>query len=108
MDRKKKTRLVQDGWRVGTAEEFLELSAEESALIELKLALSDDLRTRRLSKGVTQGELAKRIGSSQSRVAKMEAADASVTMDLLVRAHLALGATPKDLAKTIGRASKAA
>jgi len=104
MDRQKKTRLAQNGWRVGTTEEFLELSGEESALIQLKLALSDDLRARRLSKGVTQGELAKRIGSSQSRVAKMESADASVTMDLLVRAHLALGATPRDLAKTIARA----
>lgn len=108
MDKTKKARLARNGWRVGSVQEFLELSAEESALIELKLALSGDLRERRLARGVTQQELARRLGSSQSRVAKMEAADSSVSMDLLVRAHLALGATPRDLARAIGKASKAA
>jgi ribosome-binding protein aMBF1 (putative translation factor) len=108
MEKAKKARLGKHGWRVGSPQEFLGLSAQESALIELKLALSDALRRRRLAKGMTQGELAKRLGSSQSRVAKMEASDPSVTMDLLVRAHLALGATPRDLAKAIEKASKAA
>ena len=108
MEKTKKARLARSGWRVGSVQEFLGLSREESALIELKLALSGDLRERRLAKGVTQEELAKRLGSSQSRVAQMETADPSVSMDLLVRAHLALGATPKDLARAIGKASKAA
>ena len=107
MEKSKKAKLTKAGWHVGTTDEFLGLTSEEAALIELKLALSDELRARRVAKGVTQGELAKRLGSSQSRVAKMEAADASVTMDLLVRAHLALGATPKDLARTIGKAKAA-
>jgi len=107
MEKSKKAKLTNAGWHVGTTDEFLGLTSEEAALIELKLALSDELRARRVAKGVTQGELAKRLGSSQSRVAKMEAADASVTMDLLVRAHLALGATPKDLARTIGKAKAA-
>jgi len=107
MEKSKKAKLAKAGWHVGTTDEFLGLTSEEAALIELKLALSDELRARRVAKGVTQGELAKRLGSSQSRVAKMEAADASVTMDLLVRAHLALGATPKDLARTIGKAKAA-
>ena len=39
------------------------------------------------------------VGSSQSRVAKMEAADASVSVDLLIRSLLKLGAARKDLAK---------
>jgi ribosome-binding protein aMBF1 (putative translation factor) len=108
VDKAKKTRLEKQGWRIGSAEEFLGLSAAEAALIELKLALSDSLRRRRLASGMTQGELAKRLRSSQSRIAKMEASDPSVTMDLLVRAHLALGATPRDLAKTIEKASRAA
>lgn len=108
MDKAKKSRLEKRGWRVGGAEEFLGLDAAEAAMIELKLALSDSLRRRRLETGMTQEDLAKRLGSSQSRVAKMEASDTSVTMDLLVRAHLALGATPRDLAKVIERASKAA
>lgn len=55
MERKKKTELAKNGWRVGSADEFLELSAEESALIELELALSDDLRVRRVAKGSREG-----------------------------------------------------
>jgi len=108
VDKAKKAKLAQRGWRVGSAEDFLELSPEESALIEMKLALGAGLRERRSAKGVTQAELARKLGSSQSRVAKMEAADPSVTLDLLVRAYLALGATPRDLARAIGRATKAA
>lgn len=108
MEKTKRSRLGRSGWRVGSVQEFLELRPEEAAMIELKLALSDGLRTRRLAKRVTQGELARRLGSSQSRVAKMEASDPSVSMDLLVRAHLALGATTRDLARAIGKASKAA
>ena len=106
MDKAKKTKLARHGWTVGTTEEFLGLSAEEAALIDLKLALSGDLRVRRVTKGITQAELAGRLGSSQSRVAKMEGADPTVTIDLLIRAHLALGATPRDLARAIGKASK--
>ncbi len=108
MDKAKKARLEKRGWRVGGAEDFLGLDAAEAALIEMKVALSTSLRTRRMAKGLTQGDLAKQLGSSQSRIAKMEASDPSVTVDLLVRAHLALGATPKDLAKTIQKAHKAA
>ena len=108
MEKTKRNKLERRGWRVGGVAEFLELSDAEAALIELKLALGNALRQRRLAKGMTQGELAKQLGSSQSRIAKMEASDPSVTMDLLVRAHLALGATAKDLAKAIERAAKAA
>lgn len=107
MENTKKSTLAKSGWRVGSVKQLLGLTQEEAALIELKLALSGDLRERRLANGVTQGELAKRLGSSQSRVAKMETSDPSVSMDLLVRAHLALGATPRDLARAIGRAAKA-
>lgn len=108
MDKAKKARLVKRGWRIGSAADFLDLNDAEAALIELKVALGGALRQRRVAKGLTQGELAKQLGSSQSRIAKMEASDPSVTMDLLVRAHLALGATTKDLAKAIERSSRAA
>jgi phage-related protein len=108
VDRAKKAKLAQRGWRVGSAEDFLELTPEEAALIELKLALSGGLKERRLASGVTQTQLARRLGSSQSRVAKMEAADPSVTVDLLIRGYLALGATPRDVARAIGKASRAA
>src|SRR3989304_879746 len=101
MEKRKKKRLEAKGWRVGTASEFLGLSDEESRYIELKLALSENLRKRRLSRRLTQEQLAKLLSSSQSRVAKMEAGDPSVSLDLLVRSLLALGTSERDLAKVI-------
>ena len=101
MNKTKRAKLEAHGWRVGTTADFLNLSPEEAAFVETKLALSHSLRTRRAAEHVTQSALAKRLKSSQSRVAKMEAADPSVSVDLLLRALYALGATPKDIAKTL-------
>ena len=103
--RREKKRLEAAGWKVGDAAEFLEMSDEEAAFVELKLALSDFLRTLRVKHGWTQTYVATLIGSSQSRVAKMEAADASVSVDLLVKTLFALGASRKDLGRVIGRAA---
>ena len=103
MEPKKKTRLESAGWRVGGAGDFLELSEEESTFVELKLALSSGLKDLRTEQGLTQGDLAERLGSSQSRVAKMEASDPSVSLDLLIRGLLAAGATKKDIAAAITR-----
>jgi DNA-binding transcriptional regulator YiaG len=103
MDSKKKAKLESAGWRVGDAGDFLELSGEELAFVELKLALSSGLKDLRAEQGLTQGDLAERLGSSQSRVAKMEASDPSVSLDLLVRGLLAAGATKKDIASAITR-----
>lgn len=97
----KKKRLEAGGWRVGTVEEFLELSAEESEYIELKLSLSEGVRRRRAERRLTQAEMAKLLKSSQSRIAKMEAGDPSVSLDLLVRSLLALGASRSELARLI-------
>ena len=82
---------------MGSVADFLELSAAEAALVELKLTLGRTLRERRTERGLTQAELARQLQSSQSRVAKMEAADASVSVDLLVRSLLVLGATAEEL-----------
>lgn len=101
MDKRKQTRLAKKGWRVGTATDFLDLSAEESAYVEMKLALSEKLKERRARKKLTQAELAKAIESSQSRVAKMEAGDPTVSIDLLVKSLLALGVSKKELGRTI-------
>lgn len=101
MEKRKRQRLESAGWAVGSAEEFLKLSEAESALIDLKLLLSRLHRERRKSVGVSQQALAKRIHSSQSRVAKMEAGDPSVSMDLLVRSLLVLGTPARKLARTI-------
>ena len=101
MKKSKRAKLKAAGWAVGSVQEFLGLSDAEAALIEVKLALSRTLRDRRQRRGVSQVELAKRLGSSQSRVAKMEAGDPSVSMDLLVSSLLVLGASSADLTKAI-------
>jgi DNA-binding XRE family transcriptional regulator len=101
MDARKKKRLEDAGWRVGSTQEFLGLSSAEAAYIELKIALSDKLKERRQRQQVTQQKLAQLLGSSQSRVAKMEAGDPTVSLDLLLRALFALGATRRDVARAI-------
>ena len=101
MDKSKQRKLERKGWKVGSATEFLSLSPEESTYIEVKLALSEKLRRKRKTKKLTQAQLAKLINSSQSRVAKMEAGDASVSLDLLVRSLLALGTSKQNLAQMI-------
>jgi DNA-binding XRE family transcriptional regulator len=101
MDKRKKDKLAKKGWKTGSVAEFLDLSDEESAYIEMKLALSEKLKERRRRTKLTQAELAKAIESSQSRVAKMEAGDPSVSIDLLVKSLLALGVSKKELGRTI-------
>ena len=105
MDKTKQSRLEAAGWRVGDTADFLELTSEEAAFIELKLALADYLRDMRVQHGWTQTYVARTLGSSQSRVAKMEAADSSVTVDLLVKALLTLGASREQVGQVIARAA---
>ena len=101
MRKAKQDRLEKKGWKVGSVDEFLGLSPEESAYIELKLRLSDNLRKRRTRKKLSQKQLAALIKSSQSRVAKMEGGDPTVSIDLLVKTLLALGTSDRDLANVI-------
>ena len=103
MNKTKRSRLKARGWRVGSANDFLGLSPEEAALVETRLALSKALRSRRVARGMTQGELARRLKSSQSRVAKMEAADKTVSVDLLMRALFSLGARTGDIGRALRR-----
>lgn len=101
MKQSKRARLESKGWKFGSAEDFLDLSDEEAAYIEMKLALSEKLKQRRQRKRMTQAELAKLVRSSQSRVAKMEAGDPTVSIDLLVKSLLALGVSKKELGRSI-------
>ncbi len=101
MDKAKQKRLEAAEWKVGTVQDFLDLSPEEALLIDIRARLAVALSERRKAQALTQAELARRIRSSQSRVAKMEAADGSVSLDLLVRSLLALGTTRKELAAAI-------
>ena len=100
MDRATKEKLEAKGWKVGTVSDFLELTPEEIALIEIKLALSRSLKERR-QKIMTQAELAEKIHSSQPRIAKAENGDPSVSIELLIRAMLASGATPQEIGQVI-------
>ncbi|MEA2603172.1 MAG: hypothetical protein QOF89_4164 [Acidobacteriota bacterium] len=101
MDKEKKERLEAKGWKVGSAEELLGLTPEEAAYVELRLKLSEAVRQLRKERHLTQVQLAELLHSSQSRVAKVESADESVSLDLLVRTLLALGASAQDLATVI-------
>ena len=101
MDAGKRKRLKKAGWSTGSVAEFLELTPEESALIEIKLRLTELAKKARARRHLSQVALVERLGSSQSRVAKLEAGDPSVSLELLVRASLASGATRKELARAI-------
>lgn len=107
MERSKRKRLEKAGWTVGSASSFLELTPVEEQLVEMKLSLGSRLRKARERRKLTQTELARRMGSSQSRVAKMEAGDPSVSLDLLVQGLLAAGATPREIATALSTRKKA-
>ncbi len=101
MKASKRKRLEAKGWRLTSAEEFLGLTREEVALVEMKIALADAVKMQRTKAHLSQIELAARMKSSQSRVAKIEAGDPSVSLDLLVRAVLSAGATKKEVARAL-------
>ena len=99
----KRKRLAAKGWTVGSAKDFLALSPAEDAFSELRLKLAEGLRSKRTAHGITQTALAQTLKSSQSRIAKMEAGDGTVSIDLLVRSLLALGTSSRELASIISR-----
>jgi len=108
MDKAKRKRLESAGWKVGNAAEFLRLTSVEAELVEMKLALSSRLRKAREQHHLSQNDLAERMGSSQSRVAKMEAGDPGVSLDLLVHGLLAAGASRREIASALTVRKKAA
>jgi len=101
MDSRKRKGLESAGWRIGGATEFLGLNDEEAAIVELKLGLADAVKEERSRRRLTQEQLGELLGSSQSRVAKIEAADSSVSIDLMVRSLLRMGASRKKVASYI-------
>lgn len=101
MRKTKKQRLESKGWKVGSTKDFLGLSDEESAYVELKTRLAEGIRQRRQKAGLSQVGLAQKLKSSQSRVAKIEAGDPSVSLDLLIRSLISLGLTNRELSKII-------
>lgn len=106
MNSAKKKRLEAAGFKVGPATELLQLSAQESALVNMRLSLAKAVRRRRLAQHASQQELASLIGSSQSRVAKLESGGKGITIDLMVRAMLATGAEPREVGRVLATAGR--
>jgi ribosome-binding protein aMBF1 (putative translation factor) len=108
MNKTRLRKLQAAGWKVGDAKDFLKLSEEEAMLVELKLSLTTALKQARAKRRLSQVDLAQRMGSSQSRVAKIEAGDPAVSLDLIVRALFAAGVTRQELRRAFGASEKLA
>lgn len=101
MKKEKMKKLAQQGWKVGSVADFLQLTREEEEYIEMKLALAKYFQELRKKKHLTQVQVAEKIKSSQSRVAKIERAESSVSLDLIVRSIIALGSSKKDIGRVM-------
>jgi DNA-binding XRE family transcriptional regulator len=101
MNATKRTKLKKLGYRVTDTQEFLSLSDEEMALIDLKISLIEKLKKTRAVRGITQQQLARLIHSSQSRVAMLERGGPDVSLDLICRALFAMGVSRDEIGKTI-------
>ena len=101
MEKKKREKLEEKGFRVGTAADFLELSPEEEAFIDIRLDISNLVKAQRAKRGWTQEQLARAIGSSQSRIAKLEGGDLGISLDLMIKALLRLGTSKKQIGKLL-------
>lgn len=101
MNRAERKRHEEAGWQVGSVAEFLGLTPEESAYIELRIRLTDALKARRRIAKLSQKAFAMNMKSSQSRIAKAESNDATVSLDLLIRSLLGLGVTLDQLARIL-------
>ena len=102
MEQTKRKRLEAAGWQAGSAADFVGLTDQEAAYVELRIRLSDAFKARRIASRLSQKAVAAAIASSQSRIAKMEAADPSVSLDLLIRGLIALGVSPAELGRIVG------
>jgi len=101
MDKKKRKQLEDKGFRVGSAADFLELTPEEEAYIDIRLDISSLVKAQRTKRGWTQEQLARAIGSSQSRIAKLEGGDPGISLDLMIKALLRLGTSKKQIGKLL-------
>ena len=101
LNAKKKARIEAMGGRVTTVEEWLDLTPEEVALIDMKIRLGNELRALRRERRLSQEEAAKLLKTSQGRISKMERGQAS--LDQLTRSLLSMGESRKDLARVIAQ-----
>jgi len=93
--------MSKQQWKEGTVQEFLGLSDADMAVVETKVALTRTLRTARKAASLTQTDVARAMHTSQSRVARIEAGDPAVSLDLVFKALYAVGMSPRDVGVTI-------
>jgi len=101
MDKKIRKQLEDKGFRVGSAADFLELTPEEEAYIDIRLDFSSLVKSQRAKRGWTQEQLARAIGSSQSRIAKLEGGDPGISLDLMIKSLLRLGTSKEQIGKLL-------
>ena len=92
-------RVLEMGGRVTTVQEWLDLSDEEVALLDMKIELGKKLEALRRRKKLTQQEVAELLQTSQGRVSKMERGQAS--LDQLAWSLLVMGESRERIARVI-------
>lgn len=97
MRKEKQEALEAAGMQFTTVADFLGLTPEEEALVELRVAVSIAVRQARERNHLTQAQIAKRIKSSQSRVNLIEAGAQGVSLDLMFRGLFAAGGKLADV-----------
>ena len=98
MDKERIKKLEKVGWKMGDFGDAFDLTPEDRTFVEMRLAAAREVDRLREEQGVSQRELARRLGTKQPTVSRMLRTPATSTLDSLVRALLALGATPKKIA----------
>lgn len=101
MDRAKKESLEKKGWKVGDIDEYLGLTPAEMVIVEMKAGLAEALAKKRKKSGLTQIEASAKAKTSQSRFAKAEHSDSSVSLELMIKLFFSLGADKKELFKVL-------
>jgi DNA-binding XRE family transcriptional regulator len=101
MNKQKRKQLEEKGFSVGSATDFLNLTTEEEIYIEIRLDISNLIKSQRQEKNWTQQQLAEVMGSSQSRIAKIETGNPGTSLDLMIKALLQLGISKKDIGKLL-------
>ena len=104
MDKTKKEALEKKGWKVGDIDEYLGLTPAEVVIVEMKAELAKALATKRKKAGITQVDASARAKTSQSRFAKAERSDSSVSLELMIKLFFSLGADKKELLKVLRQA----
>lgn len=102
MTTQKQKKLEAAGWTVGDAADFLGLTPEEAQLVAIRARLSRALRQRRRDLRWNQTTLARKIGTSQARIAKAEGARAGISIDFFIQALVATGADGKMIGRIVG------